>query len=206
MAVKVTFDTVNKLIICNAGVTTLDVRVDVYSDMKEDWESGALDIGAVRLNKFKFPIRSIGGDDTAPGEIAPLYSYLKYGWRIRPQEASHVLNMINGAILVDGDTTIDPFVNTLGAFTVRVRLYVPIKGTLMATGSGVTEQDKVDIISGVWNEVRLGTFTMADMMTIIQRMTYNKVTMVGDIATIYEEDGITIWKTFDLANDGRVEQ
>ena len=122
MAVKVTFDTANRLIICNIGVVLLDIRVDLYSDAKEDWESGALDIGAVRLNMFKFPFRVIGGDDTAPGEIAPLYAYLTEGWRIRPQEADHVLNMTNGAILVNGDTTLDPFVDTVGDFTVRVRM------------------------------------------------------------------------------------
>jgi hypothetical protein len=147
MAVKVTFDTTNKLIIANTGVTTLDVRVDLYSDAKEDWQSGALDISSIRLNKRKFPYRVIGGDDTAPGEIAPLYAYLKNGWRIRPQEADHVLNITGGAILVDGDTTLDPFVDTLGAFTVRVRFYVPVQGTLMESGtSGLTPAESAALL------------------------------------------------------------
>lgn len=146
MASKVTFDSVNKLIICKSGITELDAKVDIYSDTKEDWQIDAT------LNKFRFIFRSIGGDDTAPGEIAPLYSFIKFGWRIRPDEADHTLNITNGAILVEGDTSADPFVDTVGDFTVRIRMYVPVKATIVASGSGVTEQDKTDIISGVWDK------------------------------------------------------
>ena len=40
---------------------------------------------------------------------------------------------------------------------------------------------------------------------IVKKMLYNKVTKSGDIATIYEDDGVAIWKQFDLSSDGRVE-
>lgn len=144
MAVKVTFDTVNKLIICKVGVTELDVKVDFYSDTKEDWQSDDA------LNKFRFILRSIGGDNTSPGEIAPLYSYLKYGWRIRPDEADHVLNITNGAILVDEDTSLDPFVDTVGAYTVRIRMYVPIKATIVATGgSTLLPDERTKLMTGL---------------------------------------------------------
>lgn len=151
MAVKVTFDTANRLIIINAGITELDIRVDLYSDTKEDWKSGALDISAVRLNKFILPFRVIGGDDTAPGEIAPLYAYLRGGWRMRPQEANHILNMVNGAILVNEDTTLDPFVNTIGAYNVRIRMYVPVQASLLNPEELVS-----DIANGVWDAILSG--------------------------------------------------
>lgn len=158
MAVKVTFDTANRLIIINAGITELDIRVDLYSDTKEDWKSGALDISAVRLNKFILPFRVIGGDDTAPGEIAPLYAYLRGGWRMRPQEANHILNMVNGAILVDGDTTLDPFVNTIGAYNVRVRMYVPVQGTIMESGtSGLTPQESQALLDIATDQATITT-------------------------------------------------
>ncbi|NOQ18063.1 MAG: hypothetical protein GQ507_02330 [Dehalococcoidales bacterium] len=148
MASKVTFDSVNKLIICKTGVTELDAKVDIYSDAKEDWRTDTT------LNKFRFIFRSIGGDDTAPGETAPLYSFIKYGWKIRPDEVDHVLNITNGAILVEGATSEDPFEDTVGAFTVRIRMYVPVKATIVASGSGVTEQDKTDIAVEVWDYER----------------------------------------------------
>jgi len=130
MASKVTFDTANKLIICKSGVTELDVKADLFSDAKEDWQTD------LALNKFRFLFRAIGGDDTSPGEIAPLYAYLLGGWRIRPDEANHVLNIVNGAILVNEDTTLDPFVDTVGAYTVRVRMYVPVQATQVVVNSG----------------------------------------------------------------------
>lgn len=39
----------------------------------------------------------------------------------------------------------------------------------------------------------------------ILKLTGNKVTKSGDVITIYEDDGTTVWKQFNLANDGRVE-
>ena len=47
--------------------------------------------------------------------------------------------------------------------------------------------------------------TVGDALTVIKRLTENKVTRDGDIITIYEEDDVTIWKKFTLANGGRVE-
>lgn len=69
--------------------------------------------------------------------------------------------------------------------------------------SGLTNPDHVS--DHVWDETRLGAFTMEDMMIIIQRMLVNKVTKSGNIITIYEENGTTVWKTFDLSSGGRVE-
>jgi len=123
MAAKVTFDTIQKLIICKSGITELDVEIDLYSDAKENWQTDPL------LNKFRFPIRTIGGDDTLEGEVAPLYAFLLYGWRIRPDEANHILNIINGAVVVEGSPGSDPFADTAGAYNVRVRMYVPVKAT-----------------------------------------------------------------------------
>ena len=40
---------------------------------------------------------------------------------------------------------------------------------------------------------------------IIRKMLYNKVTKSGDVVTIYEDNGSTIWKQFDLTGGGRVE-
>jgi hypothetical protein len=38
----------------------------------------------------------------------------------------------------------------------------------------------------------------------IAKLTGNKVTKTGNILTIYEDDGLTIWKTVDITNGGRV--
>lgn len=185
MAAKVTYDTVNKLIICKAGVTELDAKVDFYSDTKEDWRTDS------SLSKFKFIIDSIGGDDTSPGETAPLYSYLKYGWRIRPDEADHTLNITNGAILVAEDTTEDPFVDTVGDYTVRIRMYVPVKATIVTSGSGVTEQDKVDIADAVHSEVIEGALTFKEMVRIFLAVLANKSSGGGTTTITFRDEADT---------------
>ena len=83
MAAKFTVDTANKLFILNAGVTSLDVKIDLYSDAKEDWKDN------VTLNKFRFPIQAIGGNDIGGGQKVSPYYILLFGWKIRPQEANH---------------------------------------------------------------------------------------------------------------------
>jgi len=52
------------------------------------------------------------------------------------------------------------------------------------------------ISTSVWSE---------DEALEVVKLLGNKVTKSGDIITIYEDDGTTIWKQFDLSGGGRVE-
>src|SRR3990167_8138042 len=115
MATKLTYNTTNKLFILNAGVTSLDAKVDLYSDAKEDWKSDAA------LNKFKFPILGIGGQGIGEGQSISPYYQLLYGWKVRPQEANHILT-VTGNIITDDES--DPFVSTVGSFNVRIKFVV----------------------------------------------------------------------------------
>jgi hypothetical protein len=67
---------------------------------------------------------------------------------------------------------------------------------IVATGSGVTQQDKDDITAGVWLESE---------GLIVRKMLENKVTKSGDVITIFDDNGVDVWRQFDLASDGRVE-
>lgn len=78
----------------------------------------------------------------------------------------------------------------------------------VATGSGVTEQDKVDIIGGVWAHDIDTTdcFESAqDALCFIFNLTHNKLVREGNTVTIYKTDGETVWKKYDVSDDGRVE-
>lgn len=148
---KFTVDTVNKLFIAKAGVRTFDVRVDLYSDAKEHW------IADDTANKFTFPFidpatgrtTAQGGPDIDPiaGTSIPTYVYLENGWRVRPDEADHTLGVTGGILLVQGGG--DPFVDTLGAFTVRINYQQPVQAIVVASGS-VTP---AAIAAAVWQEV-----------------------------------------------------
>ena len=90
-----------------------DVKIDLYSDGKEDW------IASGELNKFEFPVEPIGGQPL-PGEreLGSTF-FLNYGWRIRPYEASHVFN-VNGNLYTDiGESPFTPTVGTYNIMTIQ---------------------------------------------------------------------------------------
>jgi hypothetical protein len=66
--------------------------------------------------------------------------------------------------------------------------------------AGILVQNQVQVIPT--NAAGLIT---RDDMTDVRKANLNKVTRSGDIITIYEDDGSTVWKQFDLTNDERIE-
>ncbi len=44
-----------------------------------------------------------------------------------------------------------------------------------------------------------------DALIEVLKLTGNKVTAAGEVITIYEDDGNTVWKSFNLTGGGRVE-
>ena len=98
MANKVLFDPITKIIEVTeapvSGTVSIDFKIDVYSDGKEDWVTNPT------LNKIKFPIRSVGGDSISDTKGLGATFFLLYGWQIRPYSADHKL-LINGNIYTD---------------------------------------------------------------------------------------------------------
>lgn len=132
MAAKVTVDLENKLLIAKAGVTSLDVQVDLYSDLKEDWLANANgELG------YDFPFyESVGGNFLTTGKYLSGFYFLKSGWRIRPDEADHELliegNLYSGEEPAEALTTA-----TLGAYTVLVNLSRAFDALTVQAGSGL---------------------------------------------------------------------
>lgn len=123
-----TFDGPTKRIVLTSGTTSVGVR--------ELW-SRWVDWLAISDNSKYLPaFRSVGGDEinASDGTTIPLYAFLLNGWRIRPQEASHTLEVDDGVLLVDGGG--DPFVNTAGSFVVRINYRNPVQAITVATGGG----------------------------------------------------------------------
>ena len=91
---------------------------------------------------------------------------------------------------------------------------VSLDGTLVsyATGwmTGTTEDTSVltaaSIADAVWSSVA-NAYTVegstGKIMADIIRLTGNEVTKSGNIITIYESDGVTIWRQYDLSSGGR---
>lgn len=141
-------------------------------------------------------------DPTNPGVYSQIILVLHSPWQIQFWGGSGYTRVYGAKIV--GGLSDEPIKATGTAGDITV-LESPVDGLTVVYGSGVTESDKTEIIDGVWAKVLLGALTSEDLMILIKRMLANKVTKSGDIITILEEDGNTVWKQFDLSDDGRAE-
>ena len=136
---NVEFDGANLLIKVNQGVTTLDVQTDVYSAWKEWLQEGD-------NSKFLPSLRTIGGDPTVQDKIVAPTFFLLNGWKIKPASWNHTLNLIGNLFVDESETYGDNIVvSPDGSYTVLVNMSTTSDASKLLVGSGVTEQDKVDI-------------------------------------------------------------
>jgi hypothetical protein len=122
------FDGATKIITLTPGTTTVSVR-RLWSDWVDWFLTGD-------NSKYLPAFKSVGGDDIDPtqGTKIPIYSFLVNGWKLKPQEANHTLTINDGILLVNGGG--DPFLNTTGAYTVRINYQQPVQAISFATGGG----------------------------------------------------------------------
>lgn len=130
---KVTFDWVNKLIVVNNAITTLDVTIDLYSDWKE-W--------AILSDNLKYlsAFSVIWWESIGWGKFAGNTFFVTNGWTIRPYEWSHTLT-INWNIF--GEWWASFIVPVLGSFTVWVQFTNSnlAQGINVAGWSGASAQE-----------------------------------------------------------------
>jgi hypothetical protein len=162
----VTVDGPNRLFILSAGTILMDVK-DIFSRWK-DW------VLLSDNSKYQQAFDSVGGQEIDPGASTsiPAYVFLLNGWRIRPQENNHTLNVSGGVILVSGGG--DPFVNTLGSFVVRVNYQQPVQAITVATGGGggVT-------VPAIWQHVIEAGMTAEEFLRIMLSVLAGKVSGAG---------------------------
>lgn len=138
---RYTIDFANKRIIMDTGENTYDV-VGAYSHWKDQ---------ILLSNNFiyDFAFGIIGNVTYNSPKRIPAFTELLNNWKIRPDEADHTLIVENGILYATGGA--DPFVDTLGAYTVRIIYSQPVEVLSFNSGSGVTPIDKTEIIEGVWS-------------------------------------------------------
>ena len=137
-----TFDGPNKLFILAPGTVSLDVQ-DLYSRWKE-W------VALTDNMKYAQALRVVGGDPTVGANSISNYFFLLNGWRVRPQEANHVLT-VTGTLLDEEGA--DPFTNTLGTWRVRIVQIVPLLAETIAVegGGGGSAPTTAQIVSALLN-------------------------------------------------------
>lgn len=113
MGVKATFNPISKIIkLTEAPVlidgeyqVSLDVQVDLYSDMKEDW------LNDINLRKYHPPIRAVGGDPLPGSKTLGDTYFLRSDWKIEPYDADQRLT-VNGNFYSEDGTS--PFIKPSG--------------------------------------------------------------------------------------------
>ena len=183
MAEKIEVDLVSKLLIVKQGITALDVRQDIYSDLKEDWISS--------LNgetKLDFPIRTIGGDPLPGEKSAGAYFFIKnnLGWRIRPQESDHELIIVGN--LYPEDSAYPIFVPTLGNYTVSIQIE---RSSLTQAISGTN--------SSMWSDAEKNQI-LSDI-SFIKEIEGGKWEINNDQMIFYKADNKTEIARFNITED-----
>lgn len=112
---KVTFDGLNKLILVNPGVTSLDFKQDVYSA----WKQWVMLTSHLENASYPDAIRSIGGDaiDVEAGKFVGATFFLRNGWRMRTWEGNHRLTLDGNVYTEEGEA---PFVPTPGFYSISI--------------------------------------------------------------------------------------
>jgi len=136
---KVTFDGENLLIIVNAGITELDVQIDLYSDWKE-W------ILLSDNSKYLQAFSGIGGEPIGGGLFVGTTYLLLNGWKIRPDEVNHTLTLLGNLFGDAGAEIVQP---TVGSFIVAVQFRNSSLAQGVATGGGVGTPSQV--ADAVWD-------------------------------------------------------
>jgi len=129
-----------KTITLTAGTTQVSVR-DVWSRWV-DWFLTSDN------SKFLPAFEQVGGNDIdiAQGTKIPIYAFLVNGWKLKPQEANHTLTIGDGILLVNGGG--DPFLNTDGAYVVRINYQQPVQAISFTSGGGSTNVWEQEIEAG----------------------------------------------------------
>lgn len=171
---SLSFDGPNRRIVLSAGTVSMGVR-DLWSRYV-DW----LAIGD--NSKYLPAFRTVGGDaiNSVEGTFVPIYAFLLNGWRIRPQEANHTLDVEDGILLVDGGG--DPFVNTTGSYVVRVNYKNPVQAITVATG-GSTGPTAAQIAAAVRVELAAELALLAGP-AVPADVTYVNGTLIGGSGTV----------------------
>lgn len=175
---KFTLDFGERLFIAKPGVTTVDVKVDLYSD----WKEAVLANDSIDLNQLgeAQAMRSIGGDPTGPTESFGAGFFLINNYRIRPQEANHEL-------ILDGDLFVDPVTNpivvpTLGGFTVLTQIVRSTTPRILSS-----DQATIKLLDALHGGNVLITGANDEVVTVYDRTVGDGFTQVLAVINVTEE-------------------
>ena len=150
---KVAFDGATKTIFVDEGVTTLDVKTDLYSAWKE-WNVASTEAPEPRVWEKAFT--AVGGDPITEDRDLGVTYFLENGWRIQPfaSKTSYTLTIEGNLYTREAGET--PFYFAEGVSVSLVRSNIVDLITVEAVGVSLTDQDITNIANAaadqVWDE------------------------------------------------------
>lgn len=150
---KVSFDGYNRIIYVNEGVTTLNVKADIYSAWKE-WLLG--NVENPNGNVWPEAISAIGGEPLNDTLNVGSTFFLENGWRIQPIASKNpYILTVNGNIYTR-EAGGNPFLFAEGVSVNLTRSNIVDQ---VVASSTLSAGDKSDIAAAVWGTSTLGYTT-----------------------------------------------
>lgn len=146
---KVSFDGATKTIFVNEGVTTLDVKTDLYSAWKE-WNVASTEFPEPLVWDKAFT--AVGGDPITDTQDLGTTYFLENGWRIQPfaSKTSYTLTIEGNLYTREAGET--PFFFAEGVSVSLVRSNIVDLITIEAASVAITQNDINAIADQVWDE------------------------------------------------------
>jgi len=146
---KVVFDGATKTIFVNEGVTTLDVKTDLYSAWKE-WNVAATEFPEPLVWDKAFT--AVGGDPITEDRDLGVTYFLENGWRIQPfaSKTSYTLTIEGNLYTREAGET--PFFFAEGVSVSLVRSNIVDLITIEAASVAISQDDINAIADQVWDE------------------------------------------------------
>ena len=146
---KVAFDGATKTIFVNEGVTTLDVKTDLYSAWKE-WNVAATEFPEPLVWDKAFT--AIGGDPITDTQDLGTTYFLENGWRIQPfaSKTSYTLTIEGNLYTREAGET--PFFFAEGVSVSLVRSKIVDLINIEEESVAITQDDINAIADQVWDE------------------------------------------------------
>lgn len=182
----ISFDGSNKIINITSP-TTFTTAQEIYEEGIE-WSDNQENM------KYLVPMEAVGYEAIGGGVYTDKIFILLHGWKIKPWSGNYQLR-IQGSLITDDETprSLNP-----DSGNVELVFEVATYGTVTAIGSGVTEQDKIDISDKVWQHAR-GDKVYTDA-EILRKIETNRWKIMGNQFIIYDDDGVTPIYVFNLKN------
>lgn len=141
-------DTANKLIYLAVGVRSYHPVTDIYHEVRELRRTNDA------LRWFQVPVTAAGNVPKGGGKATPRYALFHHGWRVVPEDTSHILEITGEQLTAEGGAGPECMdLTPLSATSKVIIQYEPPAAEVIEVGGGGSYPTAADIADAVWDEI-----------------------------------------------------